>query len=435
MTAPMPTPRETPRVRATPRVVITGVGAVSAWGWNAVSLWDGLVSGRTGLGRAERFDTTGQRTEVAGEVPAEPSGLAHRFPRWHLYSRADRFAVAAADEALRQAGGTPRDADGLLPQDVGLYFGGSTAGMAEGEDFYAGLLRDRAAGKPGNARLRHLGSHQLNGPGDTVARCFGVTGPVCSISSACASGSLALGAALDALRDGEVTAALAGGSDSLSVLTYSGFNSLRAVDPDPCRPFRPDRAGLTLGEGAGVLVLETLERARARDVRPLAELVGAGASCDAHHMTAPQADGAGAGRAIRAALADAGLAPEAVTFVNAHGTGTPLNDVSEARALESVFGERTAELPLSATKGSVGHLLGTSGAIEAVITVLSLTTHLVPPTPGDAAAGEGSLGVDLVTGPPRGLDGGERPVALSTSFGFGGANAAVVLAAWDEAAR
>jgi len=249
------------------------------------------------------------------------------------------------------------------------------------------------------------------------------------VSSACASAALAVDAALRDLRAGVVDVALTGGADSLSRLTYSGFNAMRAVDEAPCRPFRADRAGMSLGEGAAVLVLETEAHAGARGARPIAELRGAGASCDASHMTAPQPEGQGAARAMRRALADAGVGGDGVAFVNAHGTGTPLNDGAEALALASVFGERAPRVPVSATKASVGHLLGSAGAIEAVAAVLCLRDREVHPTAGEGLP-DAALAVNLVQGAPLALPPG---VALSTDFAFGGANAALVLAAWTEA--
>lgn len=411
-----------------PAVVVTGIGAVSVWGWDAARLWQGLSSGQTGVARAARFATGGHRTEVAGVVPPAPDGLAEKFAGWRHGSHADRFALVAAAEAWRQAGEREPSSPGGPGPEIGLFFGGSTAGMAEGEEFFQRLC----AGET-RASLQLVASHPLNGPGDTVARWLGITGPVRSFSSACASAGLAIGAALDAVRAGEVEAALVGGADSLCELTYSGFNSLRAVDSRPCRPFRADRAGMSLGEGAGVLFVETLERARSRGVEPLAELVGSGASCDAHHMTAPHPRGAGAALAVERALADAGLSPGTIDFINAHGTGTPHNDSSEWSAFETVFGDRAREICVTSTKGSVGHLLGSSGAIEAVATVQCLVAGEVHPTPGEGAVDE-AFGADLVTGEPRLVTAraaaGERgrTTALSTSFGFGGANAALVFA-------
>ena len=409
------------KVASPSKVAVTGVGAVSGWGWSAPALWRGLLSGRPAIRAPQRFDTTGHRTLLASEVPEPPPELVASVPGWHRLTWADRYALAAAAEACRQAGLEPPF------EGIGVFFGGSTAGMAEGEEYFRILLGEGSD----RLHLQDIASHQMNGPGDEVARRFRATGPVYTVSSACAAGGLALGAALDALRAGEVEVALAGGADSLCQLTYGGFNSLRAVDEEVCRPFRESRAGLSLGEGGAVLVLEPLERALARGVRPLALLEGAGASCDAHHMTAPHPEGSGAALAMEAALQDAGLAPEAIHFINAHGTGTPLNDVAEGKALHSVFGERAACLPVTSTKASVGHLLGSSGALEAVATVLCLEEGRVHPVPG-AEGRHGVLeGVDLVLGEPRSLEGGEArpPRALSTSFAFGGSNAAVLLAA------
>jgi 3-oxoacyl-[acyl-carrier-protein] synthase II len=256
-----------------------------------------------------------------------------------------------------------------------------------------------------------------------------VNGPVLTISAACASATLAIEAALRDLRAGLVDVAVAGGADSLCQITYAGFNALRAVDERPCRPFRADRGGLSLGEGSGVLILEREAEAVARTARPLALLRGAGASCDAGHMTAPHPEGMGAALAMTRALRDADASAADVRLVNAHGTGTPLNDVAESKALASVLGEARGRVPLTATKASVGHLLGAAGAIEAVATILALEAGTAPPDPGMGAA-DGALGVDLVSGRPRPLKAGP---ALSTNLAFGGANAVLVLDRWSNA--
>lgn len=412
------------RVAVPGRVAVSGVGAVSGLGWGAEAFWSGLAAGRAAIGDFSRFDHSRHRTHVASEVPEPDSALAKVLTGRRL-SLADRFALAAAGEALAQAG-----LPSLEGLSVGLYFGSSTGGMWEGESFFADLL----AGKP-RLRASLLASQQPNGPGDAVARRFGIEGPVETVSSACASGALALGAALDAIRSGEVEVAVAGGADSLCQITYAGFNSLRSVDELPCRPFRDGREGLSIGEGGAVLILESEERALARGVRPLAFLAGAGASCDAHHMTAPEPQGSGAAAAISAALHDAGLPPESILFVNAHGTGTPLNDAAEWRAFERALGSRAREIPITSTKGLVGHLLGSSGAIEAVATVLCLMQAQVhPSSPGGQV--DPDLGLDLVLDAPRRLEPfdpqGPATAALSTSLAFGGANAALV---FERAAR
>lgn len=396
------------------RVAIVGIGAARGLGWGREHLAAGLARGEAAIGDFTRFDHTQHRTHVASQAPEPP--LEMRGGK--RLSIADRFALFSVAEALDQAG-LPHDLAGL---DVGVYFGSSTGGMWEGEEFFHDLLQ--LDGRHRRVRASLLASQQVNGPGDAVARRFRVEGPVETVSSACASGGLALGAALEAIRSGEVQIAIAGGADSLCRITYAGFNALRSVSETPCRPFRAEREGLSIGEGGAVLVLENEERALARGARPIAWLAGAGGSCDAHHMTAPEPRGTGAAAAIRLALADAGLAPDAIDFVNAHGTGTALNDAAEWNALATVFGERAAHIPVTSTKGLIGHLLGSSGSIEAAATALGLARGEVHPTPGGGDV-DPELGVDLVVGALRSVP--HARYALSTSLAFGGANAAVVL--------
>jgi 3-oxoacyl-[acyl-carrier-protein] synthase II len=358
-----------------------------------------------------RFDHAAYPTHLAAEVPARPAAEA---------TLAERFGVAAALEALEHAG-LPADLSG---RDAGVFFGSSTGGMLESEECYVELVRH---GGWRRSSRRPFGSQQVNAPGDAVARRLRVAGPVENVSSACSSATLAIGLGLAAIRDGEVDLAVVGGADSLCRTTFGGFNALGAVDARPCTPFRAGRAGLSLGEGAAALVLEPLEAAAARGARPLGELAGAGASCDAHHMTAPDPAGDGAALALRRALEDAGLPPAAVDTINTHGTGTPLNDAAEYRALVTVFGERARSIPLTATKGSVGHLLGSAGAIEAVTTVLALERQRVPPTPGDGTI-DPELPVRLVRGQPLEA---RLEVAVSLSLAFGGCNGALVLCRWN----
>ena len=427
-------------------IAVSGLGAVSAWGWGVEPLWRGLMSGKTAIGPLARFAGQGHRTAVAAEVPplevdqGAPEELARRVPGWADLSLAERFALAAAWEAVTGAGGLEAVLGGR-PEAAGVFFGGSTAGMLEGEEVFAG-----GSGRPlGRRDLDRLAAQPLDVPAATVARSLGLGGPAITVSSACASGTQALGVALDALRSGEVEVALAGGADSLCRLTYAGFNALRVVDERPCRPFRAGRQGMSLGEGAGVVVLEPEERARERGAKVLARLLGVGNSCDAHHMTAPHPEGVGAALALERALRDAGHEGGGagdVAFVNAHGTGTPMNDLSEWRGMARVFGPGAGEIPLTASKASVGHLLGSSGAIEAVATVRCLLEGRVHPTPSAEAGGEpGDAEVDpetparLVLGEAFSLTertGSGPGLALSTSFGFGGANAAAVFAPGED---
>lgn len=396
------------------RVVVTGLGAVSPWGWSCDALWRGLQSAQTRITTFDRFDASTHRTRLAGQVPAAPPELASVFDLWNEISFADRFALAAAREAMAAAG----YGAGLGARHAGVFFASSTGGMLEGEKAFAGV--SGLGSEPWS--LRQLTSHEYNGPGDAVSRAFAIRGPVETVSSACASGGLSIAAAFEAVRSGEVEVALTGGSDELCQLTYAGFNALRAVDERPCRPFRGDRAGMSLGEGAAVLVLEPLDAATARGATILAELRGTGASCDAHHMTAPKPDGEGAAEAIREALDEAQITAEEVDFVNAHGTGTPQNDIAEWNALRAVFGSRASDLPLTSVKGAIGHLLGSAGAIEAVATILCLVEGEAHPTAGDGEV-DAALPAALVRQP---LVDRELHCGLSLSLAFGGANAALV---------
>jgi len=400
------------------RVVVTGTGAVCAWGFGCDAMWRGLRSGETAIRPFGRFDHRGYATHLAGEVPGPALRDRDRYA-----SIADRFAVSAASEALGRSG-LPPD---LSDRGAAVFFGSSTGGMFETERFYSRLLGEPSGRSRPDIRL--LASQMVSGPGEEVARRFRVAGPVETVSSACSSGALAVGLGLEAVRLGAAEVAIVGGADSLCRITYGGFNALRSVDPEPCQPFRAQRRGLSLGEGAGVLILEELDAARKRDARPMAELLGAGTSCDAHHMTAPDPEGAGAAAAIERALDAAGVGPDDVDFINAHGTGTPLNDIAEYRAFRRVFGERASRIPLTATKASVGHLLGSAGAIEAVATVLSLERQTIPPVPG-AGPVDPETPVNLIRERPLECD---LDVAVSLNLAFGGCNGALVFAHWQEA--
>lgn len=391
-----------------PTVVATGLGAVSSFGSSVDALWRAVLAGRPGMAPLRLFPTASHRTSLAAEVPlATPLAGDAGLPR------AERFACTAALAAVASL-----PAAALRSARTGVFFGSSTGALFEGERYYRALLRRERAG------LDLIASHTNDGPGTAVARALGVRGPVVTYSTACTSANVAIGEALDALRAGEVDVAIAGGADELCETTYAGFNSLRAVDPAPTRPFRASRAGLSMGEGAGVLLLETLAHARARGATMLCEVAGAGRSCDAHHVSAPDPDGAGAAAAMRQALADAGQRPDDVTFVNAHGTGTPHNDDAESKAMHTVFGARAGRVPVTSTKSLVGHLLGAAGGIEAVLTALSIVHRLLPPTAGDEPA-DAALGLDVVLGAPRPLP--AHNVGLSTNLAFGGNNAVVLL--------
>jgi 3-oxoacyl-(acyl-carrier-protein) synthase len=394
------------------------MGAVTAAGWGVPALREAARSGRTAIGAFTRFPHDAQRTHVAGEVP-EPHADDRRLRGARRFSNSDRFALFAALEAIGQAGlEAPLD-----ERSAGVFLGSSTGGLFESEQFFAQLTN----GTTDRADRSLLASHQICAPAETVARRLSVSGPVETISSACASAGLAIEQALRSVRSGEVDIAIAGGADGLAITTYAGFNALRAMDERPCRPFRADRMGMSLGEGGAVLVLEELGHALARGATPLAEVLGAGSSCDATHMTAPHEAGTWAAVAISAALADGGVSPDDVDYINAHATGTPLNDAAEFAAMRLVFGDRASRIPVEATKGVLGHLLGAAGAVEAVATVLCLQSQSIHPTPGEGQV-DPATPVNLVAAHPFEMPG--LRYAISSSLGFGGANAAVLFGRW-----
>ena len=399
-----------------PRVVITGLGVVSALGADVAALAAGLVDGRCGIGPLTLFPHRG-RCGLAAEVPEAVGGRAADLPvaTARRLSRPDRFALAAAREACRNAGLEP-----ALRRPAALYVGATTGGMFETEEIY----RRRRAGAERRFRLSRLLGTPLGTSAAAVSQALGIHGPQATVSTACSSSALAIVLAAEAIGRGEARVALALGTDGLCRLTYAGFDALQAMDPEGCRPFDRARQGLSLGEGAGALVLEDADHARARGARPHAALLGWGTATDAHHVTAPHPEGAGALAALRAALASARLAPEAVDYVNAHGTGTPQNDAVEIAVLRAALGRRVTRIPISSTKSQVGHCLGAAGAIEAVVTVLALAEGVVPATVTLREPDPDWADLDLVRDPGRRAPLG---AALTSSYGFGGHNVTLAL--------
>lgn len=380
---------------------MTGAGIVCSIGRNKAEVWQSIVDARAGIGPMASFAGETFPTDIAAEVTAD-------LPFAKRLSRTDLLAVAAAKEAIEQAesGAQP------LPRGRAVVSTGtSTGGLLEGEGYYFRRLKTGRRRAPASLVLQQ----PTSGPSDAVARTFGLGGGVVSNATACASAGAAIGLAADYLRSGHADVALAGGSDALCRLTYSGFNVLQAVDPQPCSPFGATRKGITLGEGAGFLVLERWDDAVARGATILAELCGYGASCDAHHPTAPAEDGHGAEAAMRGAMSEARLTPSMVDYVNAHGTGTLLNDAAETKAIIAALG---TEVPVSSSKSYFGHTLGASGAVEAVVTVLALQHQVAPPTLRlRERAPECPL--DYIPEAPRAMT---MQNVLSNTFGFGGSN-------------
>jgi 3-oxoacyl-[acyl-carrier-protein] synthase II len=401
-------------------VVITGLGAVSALGGDVAALAAGLVEGRCGIGPLTLFGHRG-RCSTAAEVPETvPVAAPIAAATARRLSRPDRFALLAASEACRNAG----LGDGAR-RAAALFVGATTGGMFETEQVYG----RRRAGEERHYRLSRMLGTPVSTAASAVSQTLGVYGPQATVSTACSSSALAVAMAADAIRRGAARVALAVGTDGLCRLTYAGFDALQALDPDRCRPFDRDRRGLSLGEGAGALVLEDAQHARARGARPRAVFLGWGTATDAHHPTAPHPEGAGALAALRGALASAKLGPEAIDYVNAHGTGTPQNDAVEVRVLRAALGAQLPRIPLSSTKSQLGHCLGAAGALEAVVTVLALDDGIVPPTVSVREPDAAWADLDLVRTPGRRARLG---VALTSSYGFGGHNVTLALGRADR---
>ena len=396
------------------RVAVTGAGIICSIGSNKGEVWRSICESRAAIRKLTRFRGESFPTDLAAEVDGDIQTMLPIGKRAaRRLSRSDLLAVIAAAEAIGQSN---ENAGQPLPLARAIVSSGtSTGGLLEGEDYYfTRLVRGRL-----RAPASRVLQQPTSGPSDAVARVFNAGGGVVSNATACASAGAALGMAADYLRSRHADVAIAGGSDALCRLTYSGFNVLQAVDPQPCSPFGAERKGINLGEGAAYLVLERWDDARARGARILAELCGYGATCDAHHPTAPHEDGRGAEAAMRAAIREASVGPNEINYVNAHGTGTLLNDSAETRAIVAAVG---TAVPVSSSKSYFGHTLGASGAVEAVITVLALMNQLAPPTLRLERAAEDCT-LDYIPHTPRPL---AMTHALSNTFGFGGSNVSLL---------
>jgi 3-oxoacyl-[acyl-carrier-protein] synthase II len=394
------------------RLWVTGLGLVTPLGVGVEATWGRLVRGDRAIRPIQLFDVAGQRVGVAGEV----DGVEVPASGW---SRTSAMAATAAEEAMRAAG------IDVARARVGLVVGGTTGGMFETEQLLARLHAEPECREV----LVGMLSHPLTSTGDRLDERLGPFARLRTLSSACSSGANALVVAAGWLLAGEVDAVVAGGSDGLCRLTLSGFNALGALDAEPCRPFDRRRRGTSLGEGAGFLVLERAESARARGVVPIAELAGWALGSEAHHITNPAPDGKVVASLIARAVARAGLSPRDVDYVNAHGTGTPLNEPMEALALAGALGEELARIPVSSSKAQLGHSLGAAGAIEAAITALVVSRRTLVPTAG---LEEPDPALGLVHVPQVGRPASRVRAAVSNAFGFGGMDTVLVFADPDR---
>ena len=402
----------------TRRVAITGVGLVTALGATREESWRRMLAGDCGIRATRVFDTAGYRSRVAAEVDMAAVDASATPLERRRRSRSDRIGVRAATEALADAGVLD---GGVDRSRVGVFLGAGTADLLRNEDFYrtwitAGLSRTRRS---------DVWNHFPSTPVDVIAQQFGLEGPRACVVAACSSSTIAIGRGVEAIRSGRADAVLAGGTDALSRLTYSGFNLLRLMDVAPCRPFDRSRAGMNIGEGAGMLVLEDLDGARRRGATIYAELAGHSLACEAYHPTAPEPEGKPIAAVVRLALDDAGINVDEVQHINAHGTATPQNDTAEARGFRRVFGERVGRIPVTSIKSMIGHCLGAAGAVEAAALALTIARGAIPPTIHHEET-DGDCAVDVVANEAR-----EHPVrcAVSTSLGFGGNDSAIVMTA------
>ncbi len=410
------------------RIVVTGVGAVAPNGIGIESFWRSIVNGVSGIAPITRFDASKHDTQIAGEVKGfDPLQWIEKKEarKMDLFIH---YAIAAAQMAYDDSGLKVTDEN---RERIGVFVGTGMGGIPALEESHKVLLEKG----PGRISAFFIPSIITNMGSGQISMRFGMKGPNSCVCTACATGNHAIGDSFRIIQRGEADVMLAGGSEAvITPLTIGGFCSMKALSTrnhEPTRasrPFDKDRDGFVMGEGAGIMVLETLEHARRRDARIYAELVGYGMSADAYHITQPAPEGEGAVRSMRLALADAKVSPSVVDYINAHGTSTPAGDLNETLAIKAIFGARARFLAVSSTKSMTGHLLGAAGGIESVISVLTIAHGIVPPTINyDTPDPECDL--DYVPNTARPVRVG---YALTNSFGFGGTNASLLFKKFEQ---
>ena len=420
------------------RVVVTGLGMVSPLGWGVEPSWKAILAGKSGAGRITAFDPTDYACQVACEVPrvdgrgGGSADFRHAFDPDLVMSLKDQrrvddfilYAVAAADEAVRDSGWAPTDEEGRCR--TGVNIGSGIGGLSTIADT-AVELHEKG---PRRVSPFFIPSALINLASGQVSIKHGFKGPNHSVVTACATGAHAVGDAMRFIQHGDADVMVAGGAEAaVCKIGIAGFIACRAMSTHfndapsrASRPYDKDRDGFVMGEGAGVLVLEELEHAKARGAKIYAEVIGYGLAGDAHHITAPADDGDGGFRAMQAAIRQAGIQPADIDYINAHGTSTPLGDEIELGAVERLFGNAAAKTTMSSTKSSTGHLLGAAGAVEAIFSILALRDQIAPPTINlDNPSVESPIDLVPHVAKPMTIN-----VALSNSFGFGGTNASVV---------
>jgi 3-oxoacyl-[acyl-carrier-protein] synthase II len=387
------------------RVVITGIGVFCSIGKNAEEFLQSLKDGKTGIGPISLFDTSKYPCKIGAEIRDYHANAFFGKKELKRLSRADQFGVIASEDAVNAS-----EISFYPSEEVGVCLGAGAGGMFEAETYHREILLK------GKSRPSLIWPFIPSFTTDRVAERYGFSGPKFTVTTACSSSATAIGYGADLIRSGQCKAVLCGGSEALSELTFGGFNSLRAMDPSPCKPFDRRRAGMSLGEGAGILILENFDEAMKRGIKIYAEFLGYGIGGEAYHITAPEPTGIREARIMREALEESGVTPFEVDYINAHGTGTPLNDKVETLSIKNVFGKRACSIPISSIKSMVGHCLGSAGAIEAIASVLSINSQFIPPTLNHQK-GDEDCDLDYVPGKSRDM---EVKVVLSNSFAFGG---------------
>ena len=405
------------------RVVVTGMGLVTPTGIGVETSWKNICEGKSGIGRLTRFNSDGFETKIAGEVKGfSPQQYIEKkeIKKMDLFIQ---YALAATKEALDDAGlvVTPENSE-----HIGVIVGTGLGGLPTIEKYHQVLL-ERGPGRITPFFIPMLIANLASGQ---IAIHFGAKGPNTCVVTACATGAHCIGDAFRAIVYGDADAIIAGGTEAnITPLTVGGFNAMKALStrnetPEKaCRPFEKNRDGFVVAEGSGVLILEELEFALKRKAKIYAEIVGYGYTSDAYHITAPSPDGDGAIRCMQMAIRDAGLKPGDIEYINAHGTSTPLNDLTETLAIKKVFGDHAKKIPISATKSMTGHLLGAAGSTEAILTVLSIRERIIPPTINYEEP-DPECDLDYVPNVARQQS---FSIAMSNAFGFGGTNAALIL--------
>ncbi|MBI3870505.1 MAG: beta-ketoacyl-[acyl-carrier-protein] synthase family protein [Verrucomicrobia bacterium] len=407
-----------PKTSSTPRrVVVTGAGIVTGLGRGWDSNLNGFRNGLQSFRSVTLFDVSRQRARIASEVdlPLKLPATKLSARRVGRLDRATTMLLLASVEAWNQSGWKPN-------ANTPLVLGTTGCGMTQGESYLTQAIKTPLSQRLQATRIvNYLPQHQAL----DVCDALGFGGPITIIANACASGANAIGHAWQMIRNGESDRVLTGGFDALCHLIYAGFDSLHALSPSPCRPFDAKRDGLTLGEGAGILAMETLESAQARDAAILGEIAGYAASTDIHHLTQPHPQGNAAFDTMTGACEIGNITPHEVDYLNAHGTATPHNDSTEAAAINRWAGKRASTLPVSSTKASIGHTLGAAGAVEAVVSLMALQEQFLPPELGLETVDAACL-FPIVRRKTNAL----VTVVMSNSFGFGGANATLLLKRW-----